>query len=294
MDWKQYEKEIVDHFRAEYADATIIHNAKVQGRFSKVERQIDLLIEGEMADFRFRVVVDSKYRDKKIDVNDVESFIGMVRDVEADRGVMISSEGYSSAAINRAYYDDSDIELDVLNFKDLERFHAFGAIPRAGGHSVLLPAPFGWVIDATRREGMVATLYQRGLTFESAVEAGEWMYVNFWSKDQTANSIESLCKFQESYLSKPDYKIEYQDGPSRQRVRTRIRLLRRPAYSTEYTGFVEFTDFIFFCVLLTPHELEPKNLRKLRYIMRTVLPIGIRFAPPKECVHPIAGTTGSG
>jgi hypothetical protein len=278
MDWLEYEKEISDYFRAEYPDAKFTPNAKVVGRFSKTERQIDLLIEGEIADFMFRVVVDGKYRNKKIDVNDVESFIGFVRDVDADRGVMISTEGYSPAAVNRGYYEDSGIELDVLKFKELDRFHAFAALPFAGENGVALPAPFGWIIDGTRREGMVATLYQRGLTLESAGKAREWMYINFWSKDETANNIESLCNLQESYLkTAPGAEIEYQDGPIRKDAKTKLRLLKVPTYPTpEYTGFVEFEKFIFFCVLFTPKELEAKNLRKLRYIMRCVLPFGVR------------------
>jgi len=277
MDWKEYEKEISNHFRSEYQDAKFTPDAKILGRYSKIERQIDLLIEGSIADFNFRVIVDGKYRDKKIDVNDVESFIGFVRDVGADRGVMISKEGYSTAGKNRGYYDESGIELDVLNFKELDRFHAFGALPFAGVHGVVLPAPFGWIVDGTRREGMVATLYQRGLTLQSAAKAKEWMYINFWSTDETVKDIDSLCKIQESYLKTvPGAEIEYQDGPVRKDAKTKLRLLKIPNYPTpEYTGFVEFEDFIFFCVLFTPKELEEKNLRKLRYIMRCVLPFDV-------------------
>ncbi|MCZ7624753.1 MAG: restriction endonuclease [Candidatus Methylomirabilis sp.] len=132
MDWKQYEKEISDYFRSEYPDATVIPDAKIKGKYSKIERQIDLLIEGEMAEFRFRAVVDGKYRNTKIDVNDVEAFMGLARDVEADKGVMISTEGYSSAAMNRAYYDDSGIELDVLNFKEPEPVSCFWCNPLLG------------------------------------------------------------------------------------------------------------------------------------------------------------------
>jgi hypothetical protein len=279
LDWKQYEQEIADYFCAEYPNARITPDAKIIGRFSKIERQIDLLIQDNAVDFDFRIVVDGKYRDKKIDLNDVESFISFLRDVGAHKGVMISTEGYTQSAINRAHYDDLDVDLDVLNFKDLDQFHAFGAIPYAGENGVLMPAPFGWVIDAKRREGVVATLYQRGNTLESAGLAREWMYVNFWAKNETANDLDSLLKVQESYLKDdfPSVEIEYQEGPRRSDATTKIRLLKIPTYPTpEYTGFVEFKRFIFFCVLFTPAELESKNLRKLRYIMRRVLPLGVR------------------
>ena len=127
---------------------------------------------------------------------------------------------------------------------------------------------------------MVATLYQRGRTLESAGEAREWMYINFWTKDEAARDIESLNKLQESYLkTMPGAEIELQEGPARKDAKTILRLVKAPTYPTpEYTGFVEFDEFIFFCVLFTPKELEQKNLRKLRYIMRSVLPLHVRHA----------------
>jgi len=55
MDWKQYEREIADYFRSEYPDARITANTTLPGRFSKIEREIDLLIEDEAVDFAFRI-----------------------------------------------------------------------------------------------------------------------------------------------------------------------------------------------------------------------------------------------
>ena len=58
-----------------------------------------------------------------------------------------------------------------------------------------------------------------------------------------------------------------------------IRLAEVPCYPTpEYTGFVEFDDFIFFAVLFTTPEMSKRNVRKLREILRTVMPVGVRHA----------------
>jgi hypothetical protein len=41
------------------------------------------------------------------------------------------------------------------------------------------------------------------------------------------------------------------------------------SYSTpEYTGFVEFDRFVLMCVMFSPLELEKKNIRKLRGVLR--------------------------
>lgn len=249
------------------------------GRYSKVERQVDVLIEDVLAGFELRIAIDAKHRNRPIDVTDVESFIGFCSDIAANKGLIISLNGFTQAAINRAHCDESDIELDVLNFADLKEFQALGALPYAGGFGVVLPAPFGWVIDGTRRKGAVATLYQRGYDLNDAGHAREWMYVNFWVKDEKTSSLDALIAHQESYLRKefPKAQITYRDGPMREKETTRIRCFVEESYPTpEYTGFVEFDKFIFFCVLFTPVELATRNLRKLDYILKAVLPLQVR------------------
>jgi hypothetical protein len=284
MDWKQYEREIAEDFKHAYPSAQITTDAKLIGKFSKVERQIDLLIEEQASDFQFRVVVDAKYRGRKIDVSDVEAFLGFLRDVEAHTGVLVALEGYTPAAVNRAHHDDLDLILDVLNLDELKQFQGFGAIPYAGEHGVAVPAPFGWIIDGTRRPGIVASLYQRGLSFEEAAEAREWMCINFWSKNsetESINTLEALVKHQEAYLKNefPDAEITYLDAVPRQRkgARTLIRKMKNKKYpADEYTGFIDFDTFVLMCVLFTPDELAKKNLRKLRFILREAIPISVR------------------
>jgi hypothetical protein len=278
MNWKEYEDEIYARFREVYPRARIDRNVKIIGRYSKVERQIDTLIEESVAGFKMRIVVDAKYYDKKIDVKDVESFLGMLMDVDAHKGLMVSPKGYSAGAINRAHYDLNDLELDILNFAERSQFQAHGAIAFSGKHGVALPAPFGWIVDGTRREGAVACLYQRGLDLEQAQTAKEWMYINFMSKSENIDSIDSLVNHQESYMRKdfPSAVFSYHAGPYRENETTIIRTIIEQTYpAPEYTGFVEFDDFIFFCVLFSPIELAKKNLRKLEYILASVLPLDV-------------------
>jgi tetratricopeptide (TPR) repeat protein len=280
-DWQEYEREIERQFREAYPSAKITPNAKLVGKFSKVERQIDLLIEEQASDFAFRVVIDAKHRGRKIDVGDVEAFLGLTRDVEAHTGMMVALEGYTPAAVNRAHYDDLDVILDVLNLDELKEFQGCTAIPYAGDCGVSIVAPFGWIVDATKRPNMCASLYQRGLTFEEALRHDEWMYVNFWNKrDAEVNSLDALLKYQEAYLlaDSPDAAIRLLEGVSDQKVgaKTLIRRFTKKTWAgPEYTGFVDLDSFIFMCVLFTPEQLERKNLRKLRSVMRGAFPMTI-------------------
>lgn len=281
MDWQGYEREIAEQFRMNYPWAEITPNAKLLGKFSNVERQIDLLIEERASDFAFRIVIDAKYRGRKIDVGDVEAFIGLTRDVEAHTGMMVALEGYTPAAVNRAHNDDLDIILDVLNLDELKAFQGPTAIPYSGEYGVSIAAPFGWVMDGTRRPHMLASIYQRGRTFEEAVRSDEWMYVNFWKKKgDLLNSLESLLTYQSGYmLSEPtgsEIQIIEEGKNQRTGARTMIRRFRKKAYpAPEYTGFIDFDDFIFMCVLFTPEPLERKNLRKLRFILRDAFPMSV-------------------
>ncbi len=282
MDWQQYEKEIEALFREAYPSARITPNAKLIGKFSKVERQIDLLIEEQASDFAFRIIVDAKHRNRKIDVGDVEAFLGLTQDVEAHTGMMVAFEGYTPAAVNRAHYDNLDVVLDVLSLDELKAFQGPVGIPYSGDCGAWIVAPLGWVVDATRREGMLATLYQPGLTFEGAVRNNEFMYINFWKKtdEDGIKSLDALLKHQEGYMlaDSPDAEICLLDGVQNQKVgaKSLIRRFRKKTYPTaEYTGFVDFENFIFMCVLFTPEQLEKKNLRKLRFVMRDLFPLTI-------------------
>jgi hypothetical protein len=279
MTWKDYEIEIHDHFKRMFPNADISHNVTVAGRYSKADRQIDILIEDYVAGNRIRIVVDGKFFSEKIDVKDVEMFIGMLNDCEANKGLLITQEGFSKAAINRAHYDPIDIELDILNFKDLHQFQGHAGLPYNGKHGVVLSAPFGWVIDGTRRPNMLASLYQRGLTLEQAAgENREWMYVNLRSKDDEIKTFDDFLKFQEAYTLHdfPDAKIEFLRTVKRDDATIKLRVLDIKSYPTkEYTGFVDFDEFVFFCVLFTPEELKKKNIRKLDSILQQVLPLNV-------------------
>ncbi len=287
MNWKEYEQEIEAHFRSEYPSVRITANATLPGRFSKTERQIDLLIEEQACDLSFKVVIDAKHRNRKLDVKDVEDFLGLVRDVGAHKGMMISTEGHTEAAIQRAHSDDADVILDVLNFKELKDFHGLTGIPYSGPHGAVVQPPLGWIVDGTQGRGALAWLYQRGLPFEEATKAREFMYVNFWSKKEPARDLESLFKHQEGYMrggTNPVTQIDFIGGVKRTDAPTAIRVAKFHCHPgmAEHTGFVEFDDFIFLCVLFTPDELAEKNLGKLRFVMRKVFPLRVTYGKSTE------------
>lgn len=102
--WKLYER-LAAFVQSQQADPsiTVTPNVKLVGHFSGVERQVDVLLDCRVAEDRSkRVIVDAKLRTRPLDVKDVEEFEGMMRDVRADRGILVCPNGFSQAAHRRA------------------------------------------------------------------------------------------------------------------------------------------------------------------------------------------------
>lgn len=282
MDWRKYEKEIYTYFKETFPMTTIKFDQKIHGKFSKVDRQIDILIEGNIAGFNLKIIVDCKYFSKNIDVKTVESFCSMVEDVNAHQGVLITAKGFSPAAINRAYYGNQKVELDIINFDKIRDFQGLVALPYVKNHTVFLPAPFGWVIDIKEKVNGIASLFQRGLTLKKAQKKNEWMYLDFWQiEDVNSFSIEDLINLQNSNISSfaSSVNFEYRDGIVRtDGYASKIRIADIDSYPClEITGFVNFNEFIFYAVLFSPIELLEKNIRKLQYMLSVCQPAEISF-----------------
>lgn len=97
---------------------TVHPNVKLMGHLSGTERQIDVLIECRIRDDRSkRVIVDAKLHTRPLDVQDVEKFEGMMKDVRADRGFLVCANGFSKAAGRRAH---QAINIKLLHPDELD------------------------------------------------------------------------------------------------------------------------------------------------------------------------------
>jgi hypothetical protein len=281
MNWKDYEKEVHGYFSKKYPNSTITYDAKITGRYSKVERQIDILIEDDVAGFPIKVIVDAKYFSKTIDVKCVESFIAMLNDVDANQGLLVTRKGYSKAAINRAYYGPEELELDVLNFDELLEHQGLGAIPYAGKNALVLSSPFGWVIDNKKYQDFHACLYQRGLDLPKAQKKNEWIYFNFLEKNKHTSSIKELVAKQNARMEELYTNIcltDYRSPKRKDLFETHIRIAQFDELSgKEITGYIDCSEFIAFFVLFTPEEVQSRNLRKLAHLLQYAIPIKVKF-----------------
>lgn len=281
MNWKKYEKEIYEYFSNNYSGASIKHDVKIYGRYSKKDRQVDILIEDEVTDYPIKIAVDVKNFSRNVNVKCVESFISMLEDIDVHQGLLITNKGFSEAAINRAYYGQHKLELDILNFDELLENQGLRAIPYSGNEALLLSAPFGWVIDNSRKIESLTTLYQRGRSLQDAQKAHEWMYLNFWHKDGVIKNIDDLISFQYEDMAHyyKNLKTDIKMGAKRKDgMETKIRIATaKELPCKEITGLIDCGDYIAFFVLFTIEQLETKNRMKLDHLLKYSLLGDIKF-----------------
>ncbi len=102
--WEVYERMIARLIADQLSiGLCVTPNARVEGRISGRQRQVDVLIDARHdTDNSRRIIVDAKSKKRKIDVKDVEAFRGMMEDVDATHGFLVCPAGHTKAAERRA------------------------------------------------------------------------------------------------------------------------------------------------------------------------------------------------
>lgn len=112
--WRLYEKVIADTTN-KYPNCTVVSDQKVTGVRSGVTRQVDVWVTGDIAGHEIKLAIECKLYKAKVDIKTVDAFIGFLEDVGADKGVLITTTGFTSGAQSRA--KASGIDLEVMTFE---------------------------------------------------------------------------------------------------------------------------------------------------------------------------------
>ena len=108
------------HDRYGSIDVNVQPNVFLAGSISGIRRQIDVLIDSRWGDgISKRIIVDAKLHKRKIDIKDVEAFESMMRDCQADHGVIVCISGYTDGALRRS---QDTINITILPFNDAKKF----------------------------------------------------------------------------------------------------------------------------------------------------------------------------
>lgn len=276
MDWKKYENVVLMKYQEYIKKAMWQKNLKIKGKISNRLRQIDIFVENCTIDGKVcSLMIDAKHYNRRIDIKLVESMIGMLEDVGVEKGLIIAEKGYTKGAINRIYNAPCALDLDILTIAELSRFQSTVAIPYSGNCAVILTSPFGWIIDGTRNDVTVATLYRRGNNLSAEADSKkEFMYINFIVKDRELNTLEKAIEFiKEDFdgLNVISSKLEYLSINNKD-----VAILTQEIefYPTkEIVGFIDEENFILFCTLLCPDKFIVRDIRKLKYVLENAIPL---------------------
>jgi hypothetical protein len=128
-EFREYENGVADVFASVVGETGTVHrNVKLPSRSGGRPRQIDVLVDGDVAGItNTRVIVDCKRWKNPIDVADVEAFIGMVEDVGADIGILVSAAGASKGAKRRAHLARG-VRIKALSITELNSWRPVGTV----------------------------------------------------------------------------------------------------------------------------------------------------------------------
>jgi restriction endonuclease len=102
ISWKEFESIVYRLQRTFNKAGTVTRDEKLRGNKSGRARQIDICIRTTNGTENVLMIVECKKWNRKVDVQGVEAFAGVKKDVGAQMGIMVSSVGFSKAAYQRA------------------------------------------------------------------------------------------------------------------------------------------------------------------------------------------------
>jgi Restriction endonuclease len=130
--WRLYERAVAA-FMAENEgiDVSPTPNAPIIGCITGIARQVDVLLDARWGDdLSRRMIVDAKYHGAKVDINDIESFEGMMKDCRAERGILVCPNGYTDGAKRRA---QDAITIRVLTLDELRESTSWASFEECFG-----------------------------------------------------------------------------------------------------------------------------------------------------------------
>lgn len=101
--WKAFEKDIANlTARVGAIPSSVKHDKKLSGVNSKIPRQVDVYVEGELSGIPIAIAIECKRYARKIDVGEMDAFVGKLRDLAVDKGVFYVHDGVTDGARNSA------------------------------------------------------------------------------------------------------------------------------------------------------------------------------------------------
>ncbi len=260
-DWKSYEAYVTGSLARRFPSAKIRSDAKLLGLKSGAQRQIDVLVEGQD-----RIAFDCKCYKRKVDIKHVEEFLGMLDDLGVHYGVMVTTNGYSKAALRRARNDPRQIELQILPPERLSQYQHLGEpLIWRNGLGIFLTRPQGWVADnelSNTQGAFQVAMYPLGHTLGSAGKSAPFMYANILTLNSSQKNMQEFSDWHEFHILSDNPATIFEHWLTQitdERGETRHALLGSAeiasmGFGRELRLYVNYEKHILLLVMLSPPE----------------------------------------
>lgn len=120
--WKKFEDSSHNVIKQLNPKLNVIKNVFIEGRLSKVKRQVDVKVE-ELNQYDF-IAFECKDYKRTIDVPVIEAFNTKLQDISAKKGAIVSNSPFSEASQNMA----EQLSIDLLNLVDTSNKNVKGKL----------------------------------------------------------------------------------------------------------------------------------------------------------------------
>lgn len=114
---KEYELLIEKLYKQLEPNAIITQNDSLPGKDSNTNRQIDVSIKYKFANVEQLIVVEVKDHNKPCAIGIVDGFSQVIKDVGANKGILISASGFTNTAIKAA----KNLGIEVLTIHSAQK-----------------------------------------------------------------------------------------------------------------------------------------------------------------------------
>ena len=105
--WKQFEIAVRNFVAALDPSAEITHDAIIPDIDTGLPRQRDVWVEAKFGQhFPIKILLSCKYWEEKLNVQDIDAFLGELRSSGAHKGVIYARTGFTQPAIGKALAND--------------------------------------------------------------------------------------------------------------------------------------------------------------------------------------------
>ena len=125
--WRRFEKLVAQVQKELAPNAQVTHNDKIKGHNSRELRQIDITVKQKVGQYDILIAIDCKDYESPVDVNEIEGFIGLIRDIRANKGVMVAANGFSETA--KRVGEDAGLNLYRLVDTEAHDWQTYVSIP---------------------------------------------------------------------------------------------------------------------------------------------------------------------